>query len=74
MNSELNELFNRHSKWLKTAGRRGRQLTLDKIASEQLTDGQLLLLTDSFLTECSFKNIAPDGIDLYHTEMYSCKF
>lgn len=74
MNSEMNELFNRHSKWLKTAGRRGKQLTLDKIASEQLTDGQLLLLTDSFLTECSFKNIAPDGIDLYHTEMHSCKF
>ena len=49
MTGNLEKLFDSHSEWIQSEGEDGEQLSLERISSDQLTNEQLQMLTDSVL-------------------------
>ncbi len=74
MDTQLEEQFANHQKWLSTAGDEGTRLSLDEMELSHLTSEQLALLENAFLTACRFKKMSFRRVDLYRTQMYSCSF
>ena len=74
MNNNLEDIFKRHKIWLDSENDDGRQLVLENINMEILTDEQMKLLCESVLIECNFTNLHLNNKDFYHIEMHSCTF
>ena len=67
------ERINLHNLWVETAGRKGKQLSLDETDMRNISFDSLRF-EQGYFSECNFSGMHFEDVDFYNAEFYSCDF